>query len=131
MTAPTTQIQVPERVYAEYWPANVLMPDGTIRRKVRVYLTDTGAHLFFTKPSDELAPGFTAKIDYAATEPPDLHAFNVGVDIVLANQAHVVVDGQHERPMLVITPTGGCGCGTTLRTWRPSWSHEVSPWPGL
>jgi len=129
MTAPTTQIERPRRVYAEFWPANVLMPDRTIRRRVRAYLTDTGVHLFFTKPTDELAPGFTAPIDYAATEPPNLHAFNVGVDIVLANQKHVVVDGLQAPPLLVITPTGGCGCGTTLKTWRPSWAHEVSPWP--
>lgn len=124
-----TQIKRPERVYAEYWPASVLMPDGTIRRRVRVYLTDTGAHLFFTKPVDELAPGFTAPIDFEATDPPNLHAFNVGVDIVLARQVHVQVDGLQALPLMVITPTGGCGCGTTLKSWRPSWSHEVSPWP--
>jgi hypothetical protein len=129
MTAATTQIQRPQRVYAEFWPANVLMPDGTIRRKVRAYLTDTGVHLFFTKPTDELAPGFTAAIDFEATDPPNLHAFNVGVDIALARQTHVQVDGQAERPLMVITPTGGCGCGNTLKTWRPTWSHEVSPWP--
>lgn len=122
-----TQIQRPQRVYAEYWPANVLMPDGTIRRRVRVYLTDTGAHLFFTKPVDELAPGFTAPIDFEATAPPDLHAFNVGVDIALARPCPPE-DGDPIQ-LMVITPTGGCGCGTTLKSWRPSWSHEVSPWP--
>lgn len=130
MTAPTIQIERPERVYAEYWPANVLMPDGTIRRKVRAYLTDTGAHLFFTKPTDELAPGFTAAIDYAATTPPDLHAFNVGVDIVLFEPTTGAEgDVDMANAVMVITPTGGCGCGNTLKTWRPSWAHEVSPWP--
>jgi len=129
MTAPTTQIERPSRVFAEYWPANVLMPDGTIRRRVRVYLTDTGVHLFFTKPVDELAPGFTAQIDFAATEPPNLHAFNVGVDIALANQKHVQVDALQVTPLMVITPTGGCGCGTTLKTWKPSWATSVDPWP--
>lgn len=126
-----TQIKRPERVYAEYWPANVLMPDGTIRRRVRVYLTDTGAHLFFTKPVDELAPGFTAAIDFEATDPPNLHAFNVGVDIVLAETAELKLGTESFdlHRLLVITPTGGCGCGTTLKSWRPSWSHEVSPWP--
>ena len=118
MTAPTIQIERPQRVYAEFWPSNVLMPDGTVRRRVRAYLTDTGVHLFFTKPAGDLAPGFTAPIDYATTGQPNLHAFNIGVDIALD-------DGL----MLVITPTGGCGCGTPLKSWRPSWSHEVSPWP--
>lgn len=125
-----TQIQRPRRVYAEYWPANVLMPNGTIRRRVRVYLTDTGAHLFFTKPVDELAPGFTAAIDFEATDPPNLHAFNVGVDIALvppSDLGDAFVGSVH--PLMVITPTGGCGCGTPLKSWRPSWSHEVSPWP--
>lgn len=129
MTAPTTQIERPSTVYAEYWPANVLMPDGTIRRRVRVYLTDTGAHLFFTKPVDELAPGFTAPIDFEATNPPNLHAFNVGVDIVLASEQP---EGQalQALPLMVITPTGGCGCGSTLKSWKPSWSRSISPWPG-
>ena len=125
-----TQIKRPERVYAEYWPANVLMPSGVVRRRVRVYLTDTGAHLFFTKPVDELAPGFTVAIDFEATDPPNLHAFNVGVDIALVappDLGDAFVGSVH--PLMVITPTGGCGCGTTLKTWRPSWAHEVSPWP--
>jgi hypothetical protein len=130
MTAPTTQIERPQRVYAEYWPANVLMPDGSIRRKVRVYLTDTGAHLFFTKPTDELAPGFSAKIDYSSTKPPNLHAFNVGVDIVLLLPVTNEEGGDLASALLVITPLDGCGCGTPLRSWRPSWSHEISPWPG-
>jgi hypothetical protein len=127
MTAATTQIERPQRVYAEFWPANVLMPDGTIRRKVRAYLTDTGVHLFFTKPVDELAPGFTAPIDFETTDPPNLHAFNVGVDIKI--QDEVPEGGSPIVSLLVITPTGGCGCGNTLKTWRPTWSHEVSPWP--
>lgn len=130
MTATTTQIERPARVYAEFWPASVLMPDGTIRHRVRVYLTDTGVHLFFTRPTDELAPGFTAPIDFAATAPPDIHARNVGVDIALvppSDLADAFTGNAH--PMLVITPVGSCGCGSSLKTWRPSWSHEVSPWP--
>ena len=125
MTAATTQIERPQRVYAEFWPANVLMPDGTIRRRVRAYLTDTGVHLFFTKPVDELAPGWSAPIDFDVTDPPDLHAFNVGVDIKIQDE----LEGAPIVSLLVITPTGGCGCGNTLKSWRPSWSHEVSPWP--
>lgn len=128
MTAPTTQIERPSTVYAEYWPANVLMPDGTIRRRVRVYLTDTGAHLFFTKPVDELAPGFTAPIDFEATDPPNLHAFNVGVDIKI--QDELPEGGSPIVSTMVITPTGGCGCGSTLKSWKPSWSRSISPWPG-
>lgn len=129
MTAATTQIERPSTVYAEYWPANVLMPDGTIRRRVRAYLTDTGVHLFFTKPADELAPGFTAPIDFEATNPPNLHAFNVGVDIVLFAEVVTAEGGDMANETMVITPTGGCGCGTTLKTWRPSWAHAISPWP--
>jgi hypothetical protein len=130
MTAPTTQIERPERVYAEYWPAGVLLPDGTTRRNCRVYLTDTGVHIFFTKPTNELAPGFTAPIDFAATDRPDLHARNVGVDIVLfAQTVDSEGNGDMANDLLVITPVGSCGCGSTLKTWRPTWSHEVSPWP--
>lgn len=123
------QIERPTTVYAEYWPAHVLMPDGSIRRNVRAYLTDTGVHLFFTKPSDELAPGFTAQIDFEATAAPDIHANNVGVDIALRGLPHVAVDAMAVQPLLVITPKGSCGCGNTLKTWRPTWAHAISPWP--
>lgn len=125
MTTAATQIERPSTVYAEYWPASVLMPDKTVRRNVRVYLTDTGAHLFFTKPLNELAPGFTAQIDFEATRPPDIHARNVGVDIQL--EPLEIEDGP---TLLVITPVGQCGCGSTLKSWRPTWAHSVSPWPG-
>src|SRR5690242_8037877 len=127
MTTATTRIERPTRVFAEYWPCSVLLPDGTIRHRVRAYLTDTGVHLFFTKPTDELAPGFTASIDFEATSPPDVHARNVGVDIQLAMPCPPF-DGDPTQ-LLVITPVGSCGCGSTLKTWRPTWSHETSPWP--
>jgi hypothetical protein len=131
MTTAATQIERPRTVYAEYWPASVLMPDGTVRHRVRVYLTDTGAHLFFTKPMDELAPGFTAPIDFAATTPPNIHAHNIGVDIMLAPPDDLAdAYGDGARPLLVVTPGGGCGCGSTLKSWRPTWAHAVSPWPG-
>lgn len=124
------QIERPTTVYAEYWPAHVLMPDGSIRRNVRVYLTDTGVHLFFTRPSDELAPGFTAQIDFEATAAPDIHANNVGVDIALVLPPGLGdASGEGVHPLLVITPKGSCGCGNTLKTWRPTWAHAISPWP--
>jgi hypothetical protein len=122
------RITEPATVYAEFWPATILIPDslipgGETRRRVRVYLTDTGLHVFYAKPSDELAPDLSAPIDFARTPRPDINARNVGVDVYI-----LAGDEQVEKP-IVITPTGGCGCGASLRYWRPTWSHDTSSWP--
>lgn len=109
------EFEEPTTVYAEYWPATVLMPDGTTRRRVRVYATDTGLHLFFTKPPDNTPHWFSA-LDFEQAA-PDIHARNVGVDFETA-------DG-----LVVVTPTGGCGCGASLRHWHPTWARDRSPWP--
>lgn len=117
------RIAIPTTVYADYWPATVLLGDE-VRRRVRVYLTDTGLHLFYTKPSDELVPSFSAAIDFDRTERPNLNARNIGVDVYTLD-----TDGEPVNAPIVITPVGGCGCGASLRFWRPTWAHDTSPWP--
>jgi hypothetical protein len=124
------EIEPPTTTYAEYWPASVLMPDGKIYRRVRAYLTDTGLHLFFTRPTDDLAPSYTAPIDFTLTPKPDIHARNVGVDVhVHASVSDGEDGGDAVSELVVLTPTGGCGCGATLRFWKPSWARDTSPWP--
>jgi hypothetical protein len=122
------RISVPATVYAEYWPATILIPaslipGGETRRRVRAYFTDTGFHVFYTRPSDELAPNLSAPIDFARTPKPDINARNVGVDVY-------VLAGEEQVPdPIVLTPNGGCGCGASLRFWRPTWAHDTSSWP--
>lgn len=122
------RISVPSTVYAEYWPATILIPaslipGGETRRRVRVYVTDTGLHVFYTKPSDQLLPSLSAPIDFARTSKPDINARNIGVDV------YVLAGGEPVPDPIVITPNGGCGCGASLRFWRPTWAHDTSPWP--
>lgn len=121
------RIAVPTTVYAEYWPANIVIPHldrgPEVRHRVRVYLTDTGLHVFYSRPSDELDPNLSAPIDYARTPKPDINARNVGVDVF------TLAGGEPVDKPIVITPTGGCGCSSTLRTWRPTWARDTSPWP--
>lgn len=116
------RITPPTTVYAEYWPA-ILLVDGETRHRVRVYLTDTGLHAFFTKPSDELLPDLFAPIDFERTPKPDLNARNVGVDV------YTTAGGVPVEKPIVITPVGGCGCGASLKSWRPTWARDTSPWP--
>lgn len=119
------RITPPTTVYAEYWPATILVPwpGGEIRRRVRAYLTDTGLHVFYTKPSDELAPDLSAPIDFARTPRPNINARNIGVDVF------TLAGGEPVADPIVLTPNGGCGCGAALRHWRPTWAHDTSPWP--
>lgn len=125
MTEAQPEIDRPTTVYAEYWPAAVLLPSGEIRRRCRVYLTDTGLQVFYTRPVNDMIPGFTAPIDFSLTAKPDIHARNVGVDVVIVDD----LDGEPIPSTVVITPQGGCGCGASLRYWRPTWAHDTSPWP--
>jgi hypothetical protein len=122
------RIAIPSTVYAEYWPTTILLPaslipGGETRRRVRVYLTDTGLHVFYTRPPDERRPHLSAPIDFERTPAPDIHARNIGVDV------YVLAGGDPLPDPIVLTPVGGCGCGASLRFWRPTWAHDTSPWP--
>jgi hypothetical protein len=108
----------PSTIYVEYWPATVYDPAaGKSRGLCRVYLTDTGMHVFWTKPSSGDAPHWSSAIDFEQTTPPNPHARAVGQDIFTA-------DG-----LMIITPSGGCGCGVQLKRWIPNWARDTSPWP--
>jgi hypothetical protein len=107
----------PATTYVEYWPAHVTLPSGEVRRLCKVYLTETGLHVFFTRPASGEAPHWSSPINFEKTFPPNPHARAVGVDI------------ETEAGLVTLTPTGGCGCGASLKTWRPTWGRNTQAWP--
>lgn len=100
-------------VYKGLWPASVLLPDKTTWHRCRVYVTNQGLAIF-ARRADE--PHYFSPMDWAATREPHMRR-QVGIDL------------HTEAGLVVVTLTGGCGCGSTLKTWRPDWAGTVSSWP--
>jgi hypothetical protein len=111
----------PTVTYHGWWPATVLLPrqDGheVIWHTCRVYATDAGLAVFRGRPADEQTPDWFSPVDYSRTTRP----ING-----LPGYAH---DVHTEDGLVVVTQTGGCGCGHALKRWRPDFSRNVSPWP--
>jgi hypothetical protein len=100
-------------VYKSLWPASVLLPDRKVWHRCRVYVTNQGLAIYVRR-ADE--PHYFSPIDWASTPEPHMQR-QVGIDLHTA-------DG-----LVVATLTGGCGCGSTLKSWRPRWAGTVAIWP--
>jgi hypothetical protein len=114
----------PTVTYHGWWPATVLLPrtadPQTIWHTCRVYATDAGLVVFRARPASPGAaeiPDWSSPIDYSRTMRP----ING-----LPGYAH---DVHTEDGLVVVTQTGGCGCGNRLARWRPEFSHRVASWP--
>jgi hypothetical protein len=103
--------------YAAWFPASVLLPDGTAVHRCRVYLTDTGLRVYAARPADGVTPQWESPIDFTTTPTPNLAAWGTGIDVCT------------DAGLVVVTPGGGCGCGSPLKRWVPSWASTVAAWP--
>jgi hypothetical protein len=109
--------EAPLITYGSWFPASVLLPDGRIGHKARIYVTSEGLKVFLTKPADGLTPDWESPIVFSETAKPDWTARNFGVDFVT------------EAGTVVVTPSGNCGCGSSLKRW--GWPQAVTTglWP--
>jgi hypothetical protein len=107
--------------YGQWYPAAVLVVDtGQVWHRCRVYVTSAGLRVFRTKPESGDSPDWESPLDmarHAETGEPNWTANQIGVDI------------HTEAGTVVITPTGGCGCGSTLKRWVPRWANRAAAWP--
>ncbi len=103
-------------VMASWWPADVALPEGRSVRRARVYVTGDGDVEVYDQPGP--TPVWTSALDYDATPLP-------------------ASEGQWPRPaidlhtadgLIVVNPTGGCGCGNRLKSWRPPGATRLVPW---
>lgn len=105
-------------VYREWWPASVLLPDGTQWHRVRVYATTEGLMIFRARKPE---PDWSSPLDLeATTKPSSATVLNVGVDL------------HTQDGLVVLTPTGGgtcCGGKNSLKVWRPDWASSLVAWP--
>lgn len=106
--------------YWSWWPAMVLLPGDRPRRTLhtcRVYATDLGLYVYRRKPVASVEPEFFSPIDYAATSRPASMLPSVASDI------------HTEAGLVIVTSTGGCGCGNPMKSWRPAFSSRIAAWP--
>lgn len=107
-------IEMPIFVHKTYWPASVLLPDKTAWHRCRVFVTNQGLAVFERRAGE---PQFFSPMDWDATPEPRTAPIHVGIDLVT------------EAGLVVVTRTGGCACGSSLKSWRPAWSSNVQAWP--
>lgn len=110
--------------YRAWWPASVLLPGKVILHRVRAYATSMGLLVYVSIPRvasmewGDQEPDWWSPIDYEATVRPNAAMLPGG---------HA--DIQTASGLVVVTYTGGCGCGMPLKRWRPSFSTNVAIWP--
>jgi hypothetical protein len=104
----------PIYVHKTYWPASVLLPNKTVWHRCRVFVTSQGLAIF-ERRADE--PHFLSPMDWAATPEPRKPPMHVGIDL------------HTEAGLVVVTRTGGCACGSSLKSWLPDWAGNVQVWP--
>lgn len=122
----TSQVVDPGSIitYRTWWPTSVLLPDKSILHRCRVYATSIGLMIYTRRPQvatqqfGALTVDWVAPIDWALTPEPRR-----------AQLPGAAVDIHTSAGLVVLTPTGGCGCGSTLKAWRPGFSTNVAKWP--
>lgn len=108
----------PHVVHAAWYPAGIVLPgpERRIMTKVKIFAADTGLYVFTS--ADESAPTWWSPILYEETPRPK-------TGIMAANGVSITT----KAGKALITPMGGCGCGSALKRWVPSWAVRESPWP--
>lgn len=110
--------------YRAWWPGSVLLPDKRIMHRTRTYATSIGLLVYGHVPDvgtpewGELTPDWWSPINFEATVRPTASQ--------IPGRAS---DIQTAAGLVVVTFTGGCGCGSRLKQWRPSFSTNVALWP--
>jgi hypothetical protein len=120
-TAPAQrEYPVPTRTIADFFPATVRLPDGSLHHNVRVQATDVGLYVFNQKPpADDLSGALLfSPIVWGETtnqRPPARVAF-----VIMTEAGGVSV-----------TQLLGCGCAfADLKYWVPAWLSRSLPWGG-
>lgn len=121
MTSTETSNPTGDVIYGSFWPASVLFAEsGEAWHRCRVYLGSRGLTVYRTRPRPGLEDhaDFQAPFLLEATPEPNWSTRHVGVDIAT------------KEGLVVVTPMGGCGCGSTLKAWAgPSYSKRIVRWP--
>lgn len=112
----------PSAIYAQYFPAHVVLPDGSARSSVRVFVTDVGLYVFDAKPEDGSNPTgsyFFSPMDWPATLEGQPRLPQPRVAFALKTEAGDVR----------VTQQLGCGCHLrSLKNWVPPWIGRSLPW---
>jgi hypothetical protein len=112
----------PRAIYAQWFPAHVTLPDGSMHDSVRVFVTDVGLYAFARRPEidDDLSGAlFFAPMDWPTTLQTVWTFPTPRTGFVLTTDAGPVA----------VTPMLGCGCHLRqLKNWVPPWASRSIPW---
>lgn len=108
----------PTGIYRQWFPAIVVLPDGTRFNKAKVYATDAGLIVYGQAELPD--PVFSSPILLDKTPAP-------GTDYASEQRGHVIVT---EAGKVTVTKSTACStCGMhRLRTWKPVWAFTEKTW---
>lgn len=108
----------PTAVYRTWFPAIVVLPDGTRHPKAKVYATNAGLIVYSQGQLPD--PVFSSPILLDKTAEP-------GTDYASEQRGHVIVT---EAGTVTVTKAAGCStCGMhRIRSWRPAWASTERTW---
>ena len=112
----STSLAGPTLIKRTWFPASVKLPDVEVPwYTVKVYATDLGLLIYTRVPADGITPDWRGDIDYDTAPEPRGNAKN-GVTV------------QTAAGPVIITASGGCGCGNALKRWKPQGAMTTSRW---
>jgi hypothetical protein len=120
-----TRIPVPTAVMDRWFPAFVRWPgEDQLLTRCKVFATPQGLYVYSTVPTEQETsasgahPDRYAPINFEKTTTPPIGtvARNAGIRIATP-------DGN-----AIVQPTGGCGCGSRLKSWTPRWARNSVTW---
>lgn len=108
----------PAAVYRSWFPAVVVLPDGTRYLKAKVYATDTGLLVYSQGALPD--PVFTSPILLDKTPAP-------GTDYASEQRGHVITT---EAGKITVTKMNACStCGLrAIANWKPVWAFTEKAW---
>lgn len=119
------RIPIPTAVIERWFPAFVRWPgeDGPLHG-CKVLLTPQGLYVYKRKPAAPEAfttgatPDRYAPVLFEETARPAVGTVARNAGIRIATPIGPVI----------VQPTGGCGCGSSLKRWTPEWARNVISW---
>jgi hypothetical protein len=103
-------VRAGEALCREVYPANVLLPDGTLLRSLAAYVTTARLVVFATDSFGMIGPVWDADL-----------VVPIGASMN-SLMAHERIEAITDRGAVWINRDRGCGCGSPLKTMASPWS---------
>lgn len=111
-------IPEPTAIKTVIYPVIVQVPGHPPRDRAKVYVTPEGLYVYWAVPAAETdwTPEYWAPITWPQPKLPPPHMWRMGFKI------------RTDYGDVLITASGGCGCGWPLKRWNPEFANRNVAW---